>query len=456
MSEYQVLARKYRPKKLSELIGQDVLVKTISNAITQGRIPHAILLTGIRGVGKTSTARIIARSLLCTGENGENKSPTKEPCGVCANCKSIAADNHVDVLEVDAASRTGVDDIREIIDQVTYAPVMGRYKIYIIDEVHMLSKNAFNALLKTLEEPPATVKFIFATTEVRKIPVTILSRCMRFDLPRVKTELLINHFQKISELENAKVEADALKLIASSAEGSVRDGLSLLDQAIAISDNDSIDYTQVSTMLGLSNRNKLYDLLENIIDKNFEKSLEILQELFALGSEGSVILKDILSLTHDLSLFSISKQMFEKNLLPEAEQQRIAEIIKKTDLPNLTRLYQIFTRSIEETRIITNHMIVAEMAIMKSCYATSLPTPEEILEKIDNNETEINIKPTEKILDNKPEEKQTEENQQGEQSLFEMPDSEPSPEQNSQQEKAQQKEEQDNILNFDTEKKTLI
>ena len=214
MSEYQVLARKYRPKKLSELVGQEVLVKTLSNAINQNRIPHAFILTGIRGIGKTSTARIIARSLLCSGDVGQTLSPTAEPCGVCMNCQAITNDNHVDVIEVDAASRTGVNDIREIIDQVNYSPVMGRVKIYIIDEVHMLSKSAFNALLKTLEEPPAHVKFIFATTEIRKIPITILSRCMRFDLPRVPADKLVGHLKNVLVQEKAEAEEEALKIIA--------------------------------------------------------------------------------------------------------------------------------------------------------------------------------------------------------------------------------------------------
>ena len=414
--EYKVLARKYRPKKLSELIGQDVLVRTLTNAINQERIPHAVILTGIRGVGKTSTARIIARSLLCTGENNENTKPTTEPCGVCVNCKSISNDNHVDLLEIDAASRTGVDDIREIIEQVSYAPVMGRYKIYIIDEVHMLSKNAFNALLKTLEEPPANVKFIFATTEIRKIPVTILSRCMRFDLPRVKTTKLIEHFGNISKLEGANIEDDALRLIANSAEGSVRDGLSLLDQAIAVSASEKITYNEIRKMLGLSDKDLIFSLLENILEKNFDASLNILGEIFALGSEGQTIISDVLKLIHEASLFAASPDLYNKNILPEFEQEKIKNLIAKTDFANLTRLYQIFVKSLEESRVLSNPLISAEMGVMKACFATSLPTPEEILNQIENSDVTPKAK------------------QQAEPDLFGAVN---------------------NVVNFETEKKTL-
>jgi len=400
--EYQVLARKYRPKKLSELIGQDVLVRTLTNAITQERIPQAVVLTGIRGVGKTSTARIIARSLLCTGADEKNEKPTVEPCGVCANCKSISADNHVDVIEVDAASRTGVDDIREIIDQVAYAPVMGRYKIYIIDEVHMLSKQAFNALLKTLEEPPASVKFIFATTEVRKIPVTILSRCMRFDLPRVKTEKLVEHFSNIAKIEGANIDEDALKLIANCAEGSVRDGLSLLDQAIAISNRQQISFESVREMLGLTERDKLFTLAENIIDQKFDEAIALVNELYALGAEGQQIVNDLLKITHELTLFKAAEKLFEKNMLPEFEQKKIKQIIDKTDISRLTRIYQIFSNSLNDLRVISNSIYIAEMAVVKACYASSLPTPEEILEKMNSGnvqeEAPKQIKPQENDL----------------------------------------------------------
>ncbi|MGB0672156.1 MAG: DNA polymerase III subunit gamma/tau, partial [Rhodospirillales bacterium] len=263
-AEYRVLARKYRPRTFDELIGQQAMVRTLTNAIAAGRLAHAFVLTGVRGIGKTTTARIIARGLNCIGADGQG-GPTTDPCGVCSNCQAIAQDRHVDVLEMDAASRTGVGDIRELIEGVRYRPTQARYKIYIIDEVHMLSTAAFNALLKTLEEPPEHVKFIFATTEIRKIPVTVLSRCQRFDLRRVAAEELAAHFGRISEKEGAKVSQVALKLIARAADGSVRDGLSLLDQAIAhtgAGGEEEVGEDEVRAMLGLADRAGTFDLLE--------------------------------------------------------------------------------------------------------------------------------------------------------------------------------------------------
>ncbi|MDP6515915.1 MAG: DNA polymerase III subunit gamma/tau, partial [Alphaproteobacteria bacterium] len=262
---YRVLARKYRPRRFADLVGQDALVRTLTNAFASGRLAHAYLLCGVRGIGKTTSARIIARALNCIGADGTGTAPTIEPCGACENCRAIADDRHVDVLEMDAASRTGVGDIRELIDGVRYLPTMGRFKVYIIDEVHMLSLPAFNALLKTLEEPPAHVKFIFATTEVRKLPVTVLSRCQRFDLRRLDEELLAAHFATIAEAEGARISAGALALIARAADGSVRDGLSLLDQAIGHGPNDPIDESMVRDMLGLADRIEVFDLFEAII-----------------------------------------------------------------------------------------------------------------------------------------------------------------------------------------------
>ena len=260
--EYRVLARKYRPQTFNDLIGQETLVKTLANALQHGRLAHAFVLTGVRGIGKTTTARIIAKGLNCVGADG-NGGPTINPCGTCSNCLSITEDRHVDILEMDAASRTGVDDIREIIDGVRYKPVGARYKVYIIDEVHMLSKNAFNALLKTLEEPPENVKFIFATTEIRKVPITVLSRCQRFDLRRISIENLINLFSTICEKENIQANSEALRLIARAADGSARDGLSLLDQAMALT-NDQISPELVQKMLGLGGKKELFDLFEAV------------------------------------------------------------------------------------------------------------------------------------------------------------------------------------------------
>src|SRR5579872_3648961 len=258
---YRVLARKYRPTNFAELIGQEAMVRTLANAIATGRIAHAFILTGVRGVGKTTTARIVARALNCVGPDGKG-GPTISPCGVCEPCRSIAEDRHVDVLEMDAASRTGVDDIRELTDSVRYKPVAARFKIYIIDEVHMLSKNAFNALLKTLEEPPPDVKFIFATTEIQKVPVTVLSRCQRFSLRRVPAELLEQHYAKILEAEQVAAEPAAVALVARAADGSVRDGLSLLDQGIALSAGGAITEASVRDMLGIADKGLVFDLLE--------------------------------------------------------------------------------------------------------------------------------------------------------------------------------------------------
>lgn len=395
MTEYQVLARKYRPKKLSELIGQDVLVKTLSNAIAQNRIPHAFLLTGIRGIGKTSTARIIARSLLCSN----SEIPTIEPCGVCSNCKAIASDSHVDVIEIDAASRTGVGDIREIIDQVNYSPVMGRLKIYIIDEVHMLSKQAFNALLKTLEEPPSHVKFIFATTEARKIPITILSRCMRFDLPRVSAEKLVEHLNNICSKENAKAEIDALKIIAGASEGSVRDSLSLLDQAIAVSAGETITAQKAREMLGLADRDILYKLIENIFEGKFEDSLEIVTEQYAKGNDPMNIIKDLLEITHQLSLAKASAKILEQSFISELEKQKSLQILSKTNIPQITRFWQILNKGLEEARYCPSPLMALEMVVMRACYASSLLTPSEIIKNLgDDNYSKTKTAPS----DNQP------------------------------------------------------
>ncbi len=382
MSEYQVLARKYRPKKLSELIGQDVLARTLSSAISQNRIPHAFVLTGIRGVGKTSTARIIARSLLCTA----TENPTTEPCGVCANCEAINKDNHVDLIEVDAASRTGVNDIREIIDQVVYAPVMGRFKIYIIDEVHMLSKSAFNALLKTLEEPPPHVKFIFATTEIRKIPVTILSRCMRFDLPRVSVKELSSHFKNVAAKESVKIDDNAVKIIANAAEGSVRDGLSLLDQAIAVSVGEDITAEKLSAMLGLADRDQIYSLLKQMLDGEYDAALKNLSDLYAKGNDPLLLIKDLLEITHSLTLAKASPEILTQDSIPEMEKVKLNSIIAEADLGQLTRMWQIINKALEESRYCPTPLMAAEMLVVRACYASKLPSPEELLNRLEGND----------------------------------------------------------------------
>src|SRR5215469_16535719 len=292
---YRVLARKYRPTNFAELIGQEAMVRTLTNAIASGRIAHAFILTGVRGVGKTTTARILARALNCVGPDGKG-GPTIAPCGECEPCRSIAEDRHVDVMEMDAASRTGVDDIRELTEGVRYKPIAARYKIYIIDEVHMLSKNAFNALLKTLEEPPPDVIFVFATTEVQRVPVTVLSRCQRFSLRRVPIELLVEHYRRIVEAEAVEAEPAALTLIARAADGSVRDGLSLLDQAIASTDG-RITEKAVRDMLGIADRGGVLDLLEGVLRGGAADALDRMDHLYQDGADPLLVLQDLLELS---------------------------------------------------------------------------------------------------------------------------------------------------------------
>ena len=291
-----MLARKYRPQTLDDLKGQDALVRTLRNALASGRLAHAFVLTGVRGVGKTTTARIIAKGLNCIGPDGTG-GPTVTPCGVCDACRSITEDRHVDVMEMDAASRTGVDDIREIIEGVRYKPVSARYKVYIIDEVHMLSRNAFNALLKTLEEPPEHVKFIFATTEIRKVPVTVLSRCQRFDLRRFDISELMTLFGTICGKEGVAADEEALALISRAADGSARDGLSILDQAMALADG-KITASQVQDMLGLADRALVFDLFESMMGGKIAEALEIVRSTYASGADPVVVLQDLLDLTH--------------------------------------------------------------------------------------------------------------------------------------------------------------
>jgi len=303
-TNYRVLARKYRPETFADLIGQEVLVRTLSNAFASGRIAHAFILTGIRGIGKTTTARIIARGLNCIGPDGLGE-PTTTPCGVCANCTAIAQDRHVDVIEMDAASNTGVDNMRDLIDSVQYAPVSARYKVYIIDEVHMLSKSAFNAILKTLEEPPPHVKFIFATTEIRKIPVTIISRCQKFDLKRVEMEELTEHLVRVAGKESIALTADCASLIAAAAEGSVRDALSLLDQAIAMHTDSAgavnIVAESVRDMLGLADKTQSFTLLKYLFGGDTRAALADAQRLYHQGADPAMLLSDLLDITHYLT-----------------------------------------------------------------------------------------------------------------------------------------------------------
>lgn len=385
---YLVLARKYRPKNFSELIGQDALVATLTNAIKSNRIAHAFILTGIRGVGKTTSARIIAKALNCIGIDGKS-GPTPEPCGVCEQCVSIAEDRNVDVIEADAASRTGVGDIREIIDNVRYVPVAARYKIYIIDEVHMLSKSAFNALLKTLEEPPPHVKFIFATTEIRKIPLTILSRCQRFDLLRVPPELLVQRFSEIAGKEGFLIDQEALGIIAKAAEGSVRDGLSILDQALSRSGGNVIA-KEVKELIGITDHNKIFDLFELAMAGKPAEALASLRTLYDSGSDPVTMLEDLLELTHYIS---VTKHSAENPAAKTGagDKQRAIAIAEKLSVPALVGAWQILLKSLAEARTANNSLNAAEMAVIKLSYTSGLPGPNNLVK---NSQDEIRHKPS--------------------------------------------------------------
>jgi len=374
---YRVLARKYRPTTFAGLIGQDAMVRTMSNAFASHRLAHAFILTGVRGVGKTTTARIIARAMNCIGTDGDG-GPTIEPCGVCTHCTAIAEDRHVDVLEMDAASRTGVDDIRELIDGVRYRPTSARYKVYIIDEVHMLSKNAFNALLKTLEEPPAHVKFVFATTEIRKVPVTVLSRCQRFDLNRIDIEMLAEHFAAITGKEGAKIDDAALHLIARAAEGSVRDGLSLLDQAISQA-LGKITVEQVREMLGLADRGRTFDLLEAVMAGDAAAALDGFGRQYHDGADPAMVLEDLLELSHWLTRIKVVPAAADDPRVPEAERLRGKDLEARLSMAALSRAWQMLLKGLGEVHAAPSPRQAAEMALGRLAYTSTLPTPEEAL-----------------------------------------------------------------------------
>jgi len=386
---YRVLARKYRPSTFDELIGHEAMVQTLSNALEAGRLAHAFILTGTRGIGKTTTARIIARGLNCIGEDGSG-GPTVAPCGVCSNCVAIARDHHQDVLEMDAASRTGVDDIRELIDGVRYLPVSARFKIYIIDEVHMLSKNAFNALLKTLEEPPEHVKFIFATTEIRKIPVTVLSRCQRFDLKRVDGDTLAAYFATIADKENARIEADALALIARAAEGSVRDGLSLLDQAIAHGDGVATAQ-QVRDMLGLADRTRILDLLALLMEGNIQEALGVLRSQYDSGADPIVIIQDLLELTHWLTSLKVTPEAANNIAMAGGDVSRGQELAGKLPMSVLARAWQMLLKGLGEVRSAPMPLAAAEMVLVRLAYVSDQPSPEELARQISKGSAASNV-----------------------------------------------------------------
>ena len=379
-TEYQVLARKYRPQTFADLRGQEAMVRTLKNAFASDRIAHAFILTGLRGIGKTTTARIVAKGLNCVGPDG-NGGPTIEPCGVCDACRSIAEGNHVDVMEMDAASRTGVNDIREIIDSVNYRAASARYKVYIIDEVHMLSVNAFNALLKTLEEPPEHVKFIFATTEIRKVPVTVLSRCQRFDLKRFEPEVMLEFLREIADKEGASINDDALALITRAAEGSARDALSLLDQAIAHGAGET-GAEEVRAMLGLADRGRVLDLFEAVMKGEAGKALGELASQYSDGADPLAVLSDLAEVTHWVSVVKISPEAADDPTVSPDERARGLALSAASPMRALTRMWQMLLKALEEVAHAPNAMMAAEMVIIRLTHVSDLPTPGDLVAKL--------------------------------------------------------------------------
>lgn len=382
---YRVLARKYRPQRFSELIGQEAMVQTLGNAIKRDRLAHAFLMTGVRGVGKTSTARLIAKALNCIGPDGQG-GPTIDPCGVCEPCVAIAEGRHIDVVEMDAASNTGVDDVREIIEAVRYAAVSARYKVYIIDEVHMLSKNAFNALLKTLEEPPPHVKFLFATTEINKVPVTVLSRCQRFDLRRIPADVLANHFAGIAEKEAVVVEPEALALVARAAEGSVRDGLSILDQAIAHADDAGAGVTAsaVREMLGLSDRGAVRALFQLLLAGDAMAVLAALKDQHDLGVEPLSILRGLMEACHGVTLAKVGAPA---DPAQSAEERAAFEALAGTlSFALLHRLWQMLLKGHDEVARAADPREALDMALLRLVYASMLPDPGALIGQLENGQ----------------------------------------------------------------------
>ena len=377
---YQVLARKYRPQTFADLIGQEAMVRTLSNAFSADRIAHAFILTGLRGIGKTTTARIVAKGLNCTGKDGKG-GPTIDPCGQCDACRSIADGSNVDVMEMDAASRTGVNDIREIIDSVNYRAASTRYKVYIIDEVHMLSTNAFNALLKTLEEPPEHVKFIFATTEIRKVPVTVLSRCQRFDLRRIEPEVMIAHLTDIAGREGVSVSQEAIALITRAAEGSVRDAQSLLDQAIAHGAGET-GAEEVRAMLGLADRGRVLDLFEKILKGEAGAALGELAAQYSDGADPLAVLSDLAEVTHWVSVVKISPASADDPTVSPDERARGLALAEAVPMRVLTRMWQMLLKALEEVGHAPNSMMAAEMAVIRLTHVSDLPTPGDLVKRL--------------------------------------------------------------------------
>ena len=380
---YRVLARKYRPKDFSDLIGQEAMVRTLTNAFATGRVAQAYMLTGLRGIGKTTTARLIARAL------NYPSGPSMEMPELTPQCEAILESRHMDVIEMDAASNTGVDNMREIIDSVRYAPVQARYKVYIIDEVHMLSKSAFNALLKTLEEPPPHVKFIFATTEIRKVPVTILSRCQRFDLRRMDAATLISHYGKIAKLENVEAEDEALRLIARAAEGSVRDGLSLLDQAIAYGDG-KVKMSEVMSMLGLMDKGQVATLFEAVMAGDVQRALAEFDKQYQAGGDPQTILTDLADFTHWVTRLKVVPNSASADASrTEDEKLRGGDFAKRLGMAHLTRGWQMLLKGISETNLAAQPSAAAEMVIIRLAHAANLPSGDELLKQVQEQKASV-------------------------------------------------------------------
>ena len=380
---YRVLARKYRSQTFAELLGQDAMVQTLANAIKRDRLAHAFLMTGIRGVGKTSTARLIAKALNCIGPDGQG-GPTIDPCGKCEPCVAIAEGRHIDVIEMDAASHTGVDDVREIIEAVRYAAVSARYKIYIIDEVHMLSRNAFNALLKTLEEPPPHVKFLFATTEVDKLPVTVLSRCQRFDLRRIPTPLLAEHFARICQAEGVMAEDEGLAMIAAAAEGSVRDGLSILDQAIAHADlggDGRVTAAQVQDMLGLADKTAQRRLFAALLAGDGGALLDMVDQQFSLGIEPIALMRSTMELVHKVTVAQLGRS--GADAASAEERAEIEDWAGSLSPGQLHRLWQLLLKGHDEVRSAPDPLVAARMALLRVQHAADMPDPGTLAKKLE-------------------------------------------------------------------------
>lgn len=380
---YRVLARKYRPQILNDLIGQEALIRTLRNAFARGRVHHAFLLTGVRGVGKTTTARIIARALNCVGVDGKG-GPTADPCGICPECLGILADRHPDVVEMDAASNRGIDDVRELREALRFRPAQGRQKVFILDEVHMLTEQAFNALLKSLEEPPPNITFILATTELRKVPITIRSRCQTFSLKRVPEERLRAHFQSIAAKESSTIEEGALAMLARAADGSVRDGLSLLDQAIALAgETGAVNTESVRDMLGLADRALVFDVLEAVMNADLPLALSRMAEGHERGAEPQTIMQDLLEQTHMLTRFAAIPALREDAALPENERVRGAALAARLSVPMLTRAWQMLLKGLEEVMTAPDRRAAAEMVLIRLAHVAEQPTPGDILKRLE-------------------------------------------------------------------------